>query len=127
MPKITNVCVVDDAKAMQKLGTKLLESLGREVCTARNGFEAMQVIQAESPDACFIDIEMPELNGLQLVSILRKSKQYSTLPIAVLSGNSSPFDRQKGLLAGADLYLTKPFTKETLINALTHLEALNAD
>jgi CheY-like chemotaxis protein len=127
MPKITNVCVVDDANAMQKLGTKLLQSLGRQVCTARNGFEAMQVIQAESPDACFIDIEMPELNGLQLVSILRKSKQYSTLPIAVLSGNSSPFDRQKGLLAGADLYLTKPFTKETLIKALTHLEALNAE
>jgi CheY-like chemotaxis protein len=124
MPKITTVCVVDDANAMQKLGTKLLQSLGKEVCTARNGFEALRVIQVGSPDACFIDIEMPEMNGLQLVSILRNSKQYSTLPIAVLSGNSSPFDRQKGLLAGADFYLTKPFTKETLSKALTDMEAL---
>ncbi|MNG05596.1 Response regulator MprA [compost metagenome] len=124
MPKITTVCVVDDANAMQKLGAKLLQSLGMEVCSAKNGYEALQVIQANSPDACFIDIEMPEMNGLQLVSILRSSKQYATLPIAVLSGNSSPFDRQKGLLVGADLYLTKPFTKEILSQAISDMEKL---
>jgi CheY-like chemotaxis protein len=127
MPKIKTVCVVDDANAMQKLGTKLLQGLGMDVCSARNGYEALQVIQANSPDACFVDIEMPEMNGLQLVSILRNSKQYATLPIAVLSGNSSPFDRQKGLLAGADLYLTKPFTKEMLSQALAHMEKLYED
>jgi CheY-like chemotaxis protein len=95
-----------------------------EVCSARNGYEALRVIQANAPDACFIDIEMPEMNGLQLVSILRSSKQYATLPIAVLSGNSSPFDRQKGLLVGADLYLTKPFTKEMLSQAINDMEKL---
>lgn len=124
MPKITNICIVDDANAMQKLGTKLLQSLGMQVCVARNGYEALRVIQTESPSACFIDIEMPEMNGLQLVNILRNSKQYATLPIAVLSGNSSPFDRQKGLLAGANFYLTKPFTKDMLSQAIAKMETL---
>jgi twitching motility two-component system response regulator PilG len=127
MPKIKSVCVVDDAGAMQKLSTKLLESLGVTVFSARDGYEALQVIHANSPDACFIDIEMPVMNGLQLVSILRSSPQYETLPIAVLSGNSSPFDRQKGLLVGADLYLTKPFSKEILSQALSELEQLHED
>ncbi len=127
MPKITTVCMVDDANGMRKLGSVLLTSLGIEVVLAKDGYQALRVLQLSPPDACFIDIEMPGLDGLKLVSILRSNKRFESMPIAMLSGASSPFDRQKGLLAGADIYLTKPFTKDTLVKALEQMEAIAND
>lgn len=125
MSKINRVCLVDDATGMQRLGTAFLKGMGIEVFVARDGYEALRVIHEEEPDACFIDIEMPNLNGLQLVSIMRGNQRFEDMPIAVLSGASSPFDRQKGLLAGANLYLTKPFTKDTIAKAISEMEALD--
>lgn len=127
MPKITTVCMVDDANGMRKLGSALLASIGIDVVLAKDGYQALRVMQLTPPDACFIDIEMPGLDGLKLVSILRANKRYESMPIAMLSGASSPFDRQKGLLAGADIYLTKPFTKDTLVKALEQMEAIASD
>lgn len=124
MAKIGKVCMVDDASGMRKLGEKLLTSMGIEVVVAADGYDALRVIQQTKPDACFIDIEMPRLDGLKLVSILRANKRFQDMPIAVLSGASSPFDRQKGLLVGANLYLTKPFNKQTMANAIAELGAL---
>lgn len=127
MPKISKVCMVDDANGMRKLGSALLASMGIDVVLAENGYQALRVLQLTPPDACFIDIEMPELDGLKLVSILRSNKLFERMPIAMLSGASSPFDRQKGFLAGADIYLTKPFTKDTLVKALEQMEAIASD
>ncbi|MAG65017.1 MAG: response regulator [Pseudomonadales bacterium] len=127
MPKISTVCMVDDAIGMRKLGSALLTSMGVDVVLAEDGYQALRVLQLTPPDACFIDIEMPELDGLKLVSILRANKLFERMPIAMLSGASSPFDKQKGLLAGADIYLTKPFTKDTLVKALEQMEAIASD
>ncbi len=125
MSKIKRVCLVDDATGMQRLGSAFLKGMGIEVVVARDGYEALRVIHEEEPDACFIDIEMPNLNGLQVVSIMRGNNRFTDIPIAVLSGASSPFDRQKGLLAGANLYLTKPFTKDTIAKAIADMEMLS--
>tara|TARA_Y100000815_G_C12906700_1_gene336242 strand:+ start:161 stop:523 length:363 start_codon:yes stop_codon:yes gene_type:complete len=119
--------MVDDAIGMRKLGSALLTSMGVDVVLAEDGYQALRVLQLTPPDACFIDIEMPELDGLKLVSILRANKLFERMPIAMLSGASSPFDKQKGLLAGADIYLTKPFTKDTLVKALEQMEAIASD
>jgi DNA-binding response OmpR family regulator len=127
MPKINTVCLVDDANGMRKLGSAILSSLGIDAIIAKDGYQALRVLHLSPPDACFIDIEMPGLDGLKLVSILRANKRFETMPIAMLSGASSPFDRQKGLLAGADIYLTKPFTKDTLVKALEQMEALASE
>ncbi|WGK63384.1 response regulator (plasmid) [Halopseudomonas sp. SMJS2] len=127
MPKITTVCMVDDANGMRKLGSALLASMGIDVVLAKDGYQALRMLQLAPPDACFIDIEMPGLDGLKLVSILRSNKRFERMPIAMLSGASSPFDRQKGLLAGADIYLSKPFTKDTLVKAIEQMEAIASD
>jgi len=123
--KLSRICVVDDAKAMQTLANRVLvQQLGKELLVATNGYQALEIIKTEEPDACFIDVEMPELNGLQLVSILRANPKFERLPIAMLSSAASIFDQEKGYIAGANLYLTKPFSKESIEKALLEMEGL---
>ncbi|MCT7340389.1 response regulator (plasmid) [Pseudomonas aeruginosa] len=80
------------------MGAGFLQKADIEVHLAKDGYEALRVIREARPDACFIDIEMPNLDGLKLASILRASTQFKHLPIAMLSSASSPFDIQKGAL-----------------------------
>jgi DNA-binding response OmpR family regulator len=122
MAKIRSVCIVDDSAGMRSYGAKMLSNEGIEVFTAVDGYDALHVIRENTPDACIIDIEMPNLDGLQLVSMLRAWEVWDKKPIAMLSSASSPFDMEKGLLFGVDIYLTKPFTAETLHTALQDLE-----
>tara|TARA_R110002124_G_scaffold128157_11_gene288650 strand:- start:3277 stop:3657 length:381 start_codon:yes stop_codon:yes gene_type:complete len=124
--KLNSICIVDDARAMQALANRVItQQLGRKLFPATNGYIALDVIHKHKPDACFIDVEMPEINGLQLVSMLRANPEFDQMPIAMLSSAASIFDRQKGLLVGANIYLTKPFTKESIENALSEMESWN--
>lgn len=110
---------------MQTLAHRVLvQQLGKELVVASNGFEGLEVINSTEPDACFIDVEMPELNGLQLVSIIRANPRFEKMPIAMLSSAASIFDKEKGLIAGADLYLTKPFSKDSIEQALRVMEGM---
>jgi CheY-like chemotaxis protein len=124
MHKIETVLLVDDAPVMRRVGEKFLTGLGLNVVKAADGYEALSVIRREKPDACFIDVDMPNLTGLQLVSILRANSDYRTCPIAMLTSASTAFDRQKGLLVGADLYLTKPFSPDTIAAAVAAMQEL---
>ena len=124
MSKIKKVLLVDDAPAMRKVGAKFLSALGLEVVTAQDGFDALDVIRREEPDACFIDVDMPNLDGLRLVSILRSNREFGNRPIAMLTSATTAFDRQKGLLVGADLYLTKPFSGETISKAFSTMSEI---
>lgn len=124
--RLQRICIVDDSGAMQTLANRVfVQQLGKELVVATNGFHALEVILDQQPDACFIDVEMPELNGLQLVSILRANPKFEKMPIAMLSSAASIFDREKGLIAGADLYLTKPFSKDSIEQALREMEVLH--
>lgn len=124
--RLQRICVVDDSSAVRKLANRVLvQQLGKELIESSNGFQAMDVINANMPDACFIDVEMPELNGLQLVSIIRANPKFEKMPIAMLSSAASIFDVQKGLIAGADLYITKPFSKDSIEQALLKMESLH--
>lgn len=110
---------------MQKLANRVLvQQLGKELIESSNGFQALDLINSFMPDACFIDVEMPELNGLQLVSIIRANPKFEKMPIAMLSSAASIFDQQKGLIAGADLYITKPFSKDSIEQALQKMEGM---
>ena len=123
--RLQRICLVDDARAMQTLANRVLvQQLGKELVVASNGFEALDVINTTEPDACFIDVDMPERNGLQLVSIIRANPKFEKMPIAMLSSAASIFDHQKGLIAGADRYLTKPFSKDSIEAALKEMEAM---
>lgn len=124
--RLQKICIVDDAKGMLTLAHRVLEQqLGKELVSASNGFEGLHVINQMEPDACFIDVEMPELNGLQLVSIIRANPRFEKMPIAMLSSAASIFDKEKGFIAGADLYVTKPFSKESIEQALKAMEGMH--
>lgn len=121
--QIKRILFVDDARAVQTLANRVLvQQLGKELASASNGYEALEAIKHSMPDAMFIDVEMPELNGLQLVSILRANPLFERTPIAMLSSAGSIFDREKGLIAGANLYLTKPFSRDSIEQALLEME-----
>lgn len=124
--RLQRICIVDDAKGMLTLAHRVLEQqLGKELVSASNGFEGLQVINSMEPDACFIDVEMPELSGLQLVSIIRANPRFEKMPIAMLSSAASIFDKEKGFIAGADLYVTKPFSKDSIEQALKAMEGMH--
>ena len=85
--RLQRICVVDDSSAVRKLANRVLvQQLGKELIESTNGFQALDVINTNMPDACFIDVEMPELNGLQLVSMIRANPKFEKMPIAMLSG-----------------------------------------
>ena len=127
MGSLKTICIVDDSVEMRKSGEALIKGTGLEVVTASDGYEGMQVILQEMPYACLIDIEMPDLNGLQLTTILKTNPATCAIPIAILSSHSSEFDKQRGLLAGADFYLTKPFSKDTINHAISQFRELLSD
>ncbi len=80
-----------------------------EIVEAANGFEALRILPREKVDMVITDINMPDINGLELVSFIKNNPSYKTLPLLIISTEGSERDRQKGLTLGADGYLVKPF------------------
>lgn len=112
------VMIIDDSKTIRRSAETLLKKAGCEVLTAENGFEALPIISAEHPDILFIDIMMPRLDGYQTCSLVKSNPNFSDIPIIMLSSKDGLFDRAKGRVVGAEEYLTKPFTREDLLNAI---------
>ncbi|MBF7689341.1 twitching motility response regulator PilG [Acinetobacter sp. FNA3] len=112
------VMVIDDSKTIRRTAETLLQREGFEVITAVDGFEALSKITETSPDIIFIDIMMPRLDGYQTCALIKNSQQYKDTPIIMLSSKDGLFDRAKGQIVGSDEYLTKPFSKDELVNAI---------
>lgn len=122
------VMVIDDSKTIRRSAESLLQKAGCEVITADNGFEALPMISAQSPDIMFIDIMMPRLDGYQTCALVKNNPKYRAIPIIMLSSKDGLFDRAKGKVVGAEQYLTKPFTRDDLLDAIrTHLLNKNKD
>ena len=116
------IMIIDDSKTIRRTAEKLLSNAGCTVLTAENGFEALPIINNEQPDLLFIDILMPRLDGYQTCSLVKSNPKFSGIPIIMISSKDGLFDRAKGRVAGAEEYLTKPFTREDLLGAIrTHL------
>jgi two-component system, chemotaxis family, chemotaxis protein CheY len=122
------VLIVEDSFSMRAFVRAALEaepsSEGEmEVMEAASGFDALRLLPRGPYDLVITDINMPDINGLELVQFIRKSEQHRSTPIVLISTQSSDRDRQRGLALGADAYLTKPFTPEALRKlALEQLE-----
>lgn len=122
--KVNNlkVMVIDDSKTIRRTAETLLQREGYEVVTAVDGFEALSKIAETNPDIIFVDIMMPRLDGYQTCALIKNSQQYRNVPIIMLSSKDSLFDRAKGRVVGCDEYLTKPFSKDELVDAIrTHV------
>jgi two-component system, chemotaxis family, chemotaxis protein CheY len=116
MPRIL---VVEDSFSMRAFVRGALESgpaeLGEvEVVEAASGFDALRLLPRGPYDLVITDINMPDINGLELVQFIRKSETHKSTPVLLISTQSSERDRERGLSLGADAYLTKPFTPELL-------------
>lgn len=109
------ILVAEDSPTMRYLIVSTIAALGDfEVIEAANGFEALRALPREKVDLVITDINMPDINGLELVSFIKKNPNYSATPLFIISTEGSERDREKGMSLGADAYLVKPFSPEEL-------------
>jgi DNA-binding response OmpR family regulator len=111
--------IVDDEAHIRMLIEQTLEELedeGVEFLTAENGEEALQIIQDEKPELVFLDVMMPKMNGMEVCRRVKKELGLEKVFIVLLTAKGQELDRQKGLEVGADLYMTKPFDPEAILN-----------
>lgn len=119
------VMVIDDSNTIRRSAEIFLKASGCQVILAEDGFDALAKISNEHPDLIFVDIMMPRLDGYQTCSLIKRNTRYKTTPVIMLSSKDGLFDRARGRMVGSDQYLTKPFTQETLLDAVQMYGALS--
>ncbi|MFA7096162.1 MAG: response regulator [Gammaproteobacteria bacterium] len=112
------VVVIDDSKTIRRSAETLLKKEGCEVITATDGFEALAKIADHRPDIIFVDIMMPRLDGYQTCALIKRNQNFKKTPVIMLSSKDGLFDRARGRIVGSEQYLTKPFTREDLLDAI---------
>ena len=119
------ILVVEDSATMRCLIVSSLEDLEIpiKVTEAESGFEALRFLPRDPFDLVVTDINMPDINGLELVSFIRNNEKYASIPLIIVSTESSERDRDKGLGLGADAYLIKPIDPDMLRQVVTDLLA----
>ncbi|HQS38534.1 MAG: two-component system response regulator [Methylotenera sp. 17-45-7] len=117
--------VIDDSNTIRRSAEIFLKASGCQVILAEDGFDALAKISNEQPDLIFVDIMMPRLDGYQTCSLIKRNARYKTTPVIMLSSKDGLFDRARGRMVGSDQYLTKPFTQETLLDAVQVYGALS--
>jgi DNA-binding response OmpR family regulator len=113
------ILIVDDEAHIRMLIGQTLEELedeGVEFLTAENGEIALEIIQQEKPQLVFLDVMMPKMNGMEVCRRVKKELQMNNVFIILLTAKGQELDRLKGQEVGADVYMTKPFDPEVLLN-----------
>jgi two-component system chemotaxis response regulator CheY len=111
-----NVLVVEDSATMRSFVVAALEAEGFEVTTAKSGFEALRVLKERKFDLVITDINMPDINGLEVVKHVRENPNHKEIPLIIISTDGRDRDRERGMKLGASDYLIKPFKPEDLIS-----------
>ncbi len=120
MPK--KVLVVEDSESMRSLIASTIEELKDcETVEASSGFEALKVLPGGGFDLIITDINMPDINGLEVISFVRKNDQYKEIPLIIVTTEKGEKDREKGLALGAQEYVIKPFDPENLKSVVQRL------
>lgn len=112
------VMVIDDSNTMRRSAELFLKAAGFEVILAEDGFDALAKIADQRPHIIFVDIMMPRLDGYQTCALIKRNERFKSTPVIMLSSKDGLFDRARGRMAGSDQYLTKPFTQESLVEAV---------
>ena len=116
------VMVIDDSNTIRRSAEIFLLQAGCTVILAEDGFDALAKIADHQPELIFVDIMMPRLDGYQTCALIKKNSKFHITPVIMLSSKDGLFDRARGRMVGSDQYLTKPFTKESLLKAVaTHV------
>ena len=112
------ILVIDDSNTIRRSAEIFLKAGKHEVLLAEDGFDALAKVSDCRPDLIFCDILMPRLDGYQTCAIIKRNAKYSNVPIVMLSSKDGVFDKARGRMVGAQDYLTKPFTKDQLLQAV---------
>jgi two-component system chemotaxis response regulator CheY len=122
---LERVLIVEDSSAMRAFVRATLESQGvvKQIVEAASGFEALRLLPRERFDLVLVDINMPDIHGLEVIKLIRASPRQRSVPVIVISSEASPRDRERGLALGADLWLAKPFTPEQLVDTVRRVIA----
>ena len=115
---VTKVMVIDDSKTIRRTAESLLKKQGYDVLTAVDGYEALAKIAEHKPDIIFVDVLMPRLDGYQTCALIKQNEKYRDTPVIMLSSKDGIFDKAKGRIVGSNQYLTKPFTRDDLLDAI---------
>jgi len=117
------ILIVDDSSAMRAYVRAALEGDGEvEVAEATSGFDALRLLPREKFDLVIVDINMPNINGLELISFMRKSETHRSTPLLIISTEASERDQARAMALGANAYLPKPFSSEQLLKVVADLE-----
>ena len=113
---MSNILIVEDSTTTRSLIKAVIEDLGDDfdAYEAQTGFEALKLLPSEPFDLIITDINMPDINGLELISFVKSNEAYSHIPMIIVSTERSEEDRKRGISLGADAYITKPFKAEEL-------------
>lgn len=121
------VLIIDDSSATRAYIRAALESeADMEVTEATSGFDALRILPRSRFDLLLVDINMPNINGLELISFIRRSETHRETPLMIISTEASERDRSRAMQLGANAYLAKPFTADALITAVRDLQAASA-
>ena len=118
------VLVIDDSNTIRRSAEILLKQGGHEVLLAEDGFDALAKVNDYQPNLIFCDILMPRLDGYQTCAIIKRNARFSNVPIVMLSSKDGVFDKARGRMVGSQDYLTKPFTKDQLLQTVTQLGSI---
>ncbi len=114
----TKVLIVDDSTTVRQVTSRFLKRNAFKTLTAIDGLDALQIMEHELPDIVLLDIEMPRMDGFQVVEKMKQSDKLKNIPIIMITSRSGEKHRLRAMQAGADAYLNKPYIEEDLLNLL---------
>jgi twitching motility two-component system response regulator PilG len=117
------IMVIDDSSTIRRSAEIFLGQAGYQVVLAEDGFDALAKMNDHKPALIFCDILMPRLDGYQTCALIKKSAKFHATPVIMLSSKDGLFDRARGAMVGSDAYLTKPFTKDSLLKTVREYAA----
>jgi twitching motility two-component system response regulator PilG len=121
------VMVIDDSNTIRRSAEIFLLQAGATVILAEDGFDALAKIADYLPEVVFVDIMMPRLDGYQTCALIKKNPKFAATPVVMLSSKDGLFDRARGRMVGSSEYLTKPFTKDSLLKTVgAHMRSATA-
>ena len=127
---MSNILIVDDSPTMRRMVTASLRTLsGASFGEAGSGLEAIERVALAPVDLIILDLNMPDMHGLEVLDFLRRHQAYRDIPVIVLTTRGDEASRTDALAAGASLYMTKPFAPQTLAaqaRALLHSQTEGA-
>jgi len=118
------VMVIDDSNTIRRSAEIFLLQSGCTVILAEDGFDALAKVVDHDPELVFFDILMPRLDGYQTCAIIKRNPRFAQVPVIMLSSKDGLFDKARGRMVGSEEYLTKPFTKDQLLQAVRQFGAV---